>query len=245
MFAVQCCVATSDNPWSTVRPGVEVLRGDFQDLGNRVKFVLIRCDPAKVSVKIIDTFHELGNGSKLGTFSLREVVKAGALFAANAGATASYSIPIPVGLLMTRGKIVSKPNLRAQSHSGFLCIAKDRIEIADLAQFKAPGCEYAVQRGPLLSIGSALSPEGQPYRRTIIATDNKRRLLILVTADKATLRGVSRFLFASQQLGVRSAMNMDGDVSSGLLATPSLESAIGETGDVNALLGQCLSRGAF
>jgi hypothetical protein len=52
----------------------------------------------------------------------------------------------------------------------------------------------------------------------VVAIDGDGRLLILVTRENATLLGMSAFLFAaSSKLDVRSALNLDGDVVSGLI----------------------------
>lgn len=232
---------SGDSRWLTLRPGVEVLRGEFSDRSGAVKFVLYRCDPVKTEIRVIDTFHDLGSGGTLGTFSLKDVIKTGALLAANGGSTASYSIPIPVGLLMVHGKLISAPNLRAQEAPGFLCIAGNRMGIEEIKSFQSKACTYAVQRGPLLSRATARLVSS-PYRRTVIAIDQRHQLLILVTIDKSTLSGIREFLYGdSADLKVQSALNMDGDTSSGLLVAPELRAEPSEVGNVDSLLASAIA----
>ena len=225
---VQACaislllVATSavcQTTWSNLQPGLELLNRSFPDHGETVPFVLLRCNPKKYRVRIIDTLHELGKANSFAAFSLNEIQnKMRALIIVNGGSTSSYSIPAPAGLLQVGGKTVSPPNYLTE-RAGVLCITRGIVSILPLSRSQ-PRCFDAVQRGPYMSREFLSVPDApsRRYRRTIAAIDGDGQLLILVTNEKATLSSVAAFLYASNsKLDVRSALNLDGDTSSGLI----------------------------
>ena len=230
------------NRWSTLGAGLESLQGTFDDGGQPVKFLLIRSDPLKIHVRIIDTFHELGKGNSLGGFSVREVAKkTGALITVNAGSTASYTTPIAVGLWLIHGRIIHEVNSKA-TNAGILCITADGVLIANVQTFASHKCVDAVQRGPLLARPSAAAGQekGDRYRRTVVAVDKSGKLLILITSDKTTLAAVAAFLYtAHPEFGVQLGLNMDGDASSGLL-TAGLGAVPLEIGSVDALVASAI-----
>jgi exopolysaccharide biosynthesis protein len=218
-----------------------MLQGQFQDHAKSVRFVLLRCEPTKHTVRVVDTFHEIGKGNALAAFSLREVMtKTDSLVAVNAGSTASYSLPIPVGLLVTRARVIAPINPQPRD-SGFLCVAGNRLVITGLSGLRLENCSYAVQRGPVIDRASAhLGIDW--HLRTVIAIDTQQRLLILVTRDPATLNGIAAFLYApSSDLNVQSALNMDGDASSGLLIAPQLKAVPSEVGNVDGLVASAIA----
>jgi len=235
-------IAAGAGAWTTLQPGLEILQGFFDDHGQTVKFVLVKCDPAKNDVRVIDTYHDLGTGKSFAAFSIREVFnKTGALMAVNAGSTASFSLPIAVGLLMTHGKVVHQANLKSED-AGILCVAGAQVEITDLSSFRPQRCTYAVQRGPLLSPAylSRVHDKGERYRRTVLAVDKENRLLVFVTSDKATWSGTAEFLYSARSgLQVRSALNMDADVSSGLLVSAAPRPL--EVGSVDSLVASAVA----
>lgn len=235
-------VAAGTGTWATLQPGLELLQGVFDDHGQPIKFALVRCDPAKNPVRVIDTYHDLGAGKSFAAFSVREALsKTGALVAVNAGSTESFSLPIAVGLLMTRGRVIHAANLKA-SDGGIFCVAGAQVSITSLSSFQAQRCTYAVQRGPLLSPDyvSHTHDKGERYRRTVLAVDKENRLLILVTSDKATWSGTANFLYSAQSnLQVQSALSMDADVSSGLLVSAGPKPL--EIGTVDSLVASAVA----
>jgi hypothetical protein len=95
--------------------------------------------------------HELRKANSFAAFSVREVRnKTGASIVVNAGSTASYSIPAPVGLLQIGGQIRNKPNHLAE-RAGVLCLAGDHVSILPLSSMASTKCIDAVQRGPFPS----------------------------------------------------------------------------------------------
>src|ERR1700722_1827843 len=110
VWLLLCTVtATGQAKWSSIGPGLELADGSLVDKEQSVTFIMIRCDPKKNHVRVIDTFHELRQANSFAAFSVREVrSKTRASIVVNAGSTASYSIPAPVGLLQVGGKIRNK-----------------------------------------------------------------------------------------------------------------------------------------
>jgi RHS repeat-associated protein len=166
-------IATCQAKWSSIGPGLELADGSLIDKDQNVTFIMIRCDPKKNHVRVIDTFHELRKANSFAAFSVREVRnKTGASIVVNAGSTASYSIPAPVGLLQIGGQIRNKPNHLAE-RAGVLCLAGDHVSILPLSSMASTKCIDAVQRGPFLSQESlrVSDPFPKRYRRTVVAVD--------------------------------------------------------------------------
>lgn len=246
LISVVACLSVlsssfAQNDWTTIRAGLETREASFVDNGQTVTLILVRVDPRRNSVRVIDMYHELGKaGGTLAAYSLKEAKRrTGAVIAVNAGSTASYSLPVPVGLLQVGGRIVNRINLRALM-GGILCINRDRVSITPVSANVAVNCIDAVQRGPYIS-SDAFKPEGhdQRYRRTVASVDNSGRLLILVTRQGSTLSGLASFLFSPQTgLSIQKALNLDGDRSSGLLVTRS-DSEV-EVGSTDALIASAI-----
>lgn len=240
--ALFCCLpvtAFGATSFATLRAGIEATWGTFPDNGQSVKFSLVRADPKRVGIRVADTLHELGRGNNLSAFSLRTLGRAGALVAVNAGSTESYSVPIAAGLLVVRGRTVSPVNRQAAA-PGFVCINESRVSVVKLADLDIDNCPFAVQRGPILLPG-VRPGANQPHRRTIVAVDSAGRLLLLVTADRATLGSVYDFLTSSRDVAIVSAMNMDGDASSGMFVSPTLGGQTpSEVGNIDALVASAI-----
>lgn len=231
---------SAQDTWVTIRTGLDLLEGTFVDHGQTITFVLVRSDPKRNRLRVIDAYHELGKGSTFAAYSLREIKrKTGATIAVNAGSTASYSLPVPVGLLQIGGRIVSRANLRAEK-GGVLCINRDHVSIVPVSATAAQSCVDAVQRGPYLSKESLSAVDAeQRYRRTLAGVDGDGRLLILVTRESTTLAGVASFLYTSKlNLNVQTALNLDGDRSSGLLVADG-KSGI-EIGSIDGLIASAI-----
>jgi uncharacterized protein YigE (DUF2233 family) len=243
LWFVLCAVtAAGQTKWSSIGPGLELVDGSLADKDQSVTFIMIRCDPKKHRVRIIDTFHELRKANSFAAFSVREVRnKTGASIVVNAGSTASYSIPAPVGLLQIGGSVRNTPNYRAE-HGGVLCLAGDRVSIMPLSSMNSAKCLDAVQRGPFLSLESAKVSDPSPkrYRRTVVAVDSVGRLLILVTRDTTELSAIVSYLFVlSRDLNIQSALNLDGDVSSGLVF--SRDDKVQTLGNVDGLVASAIA----
>lgn len=246
ILVLMLCVGAvrAEAPWSATASGCEVLDSSFRDADRRVSFVLVRCDPKRVDVRLVDTSSELGKGNPYAAFSLREVMdKVRASIVVNAGSTASYSVPIPAGLLEVRGVIVQPPKFYVKNAAA-LCINRDRVSIVKISSRAPKGCEDAVQRGPFLSKELSEVDNSGRYRRTVAAVDGQGRLLILVTRDGATLSSVASFLYGTEHnLGVSSALNLDGDASSGLIFASSEGIKDSVVGSVDGLVASAIAIG--
>jgi uncharacterized protein YigE (DUF2233 family) len=234
--------AAGQTKWSAIAPGLELADGSLTNKDQRVTFIMVRCDPKRNRVRIIDTFHELRKANSFAAFSVREVRnKTGASIVVNAGSTASYSLPAPVGLLQIGGNIRSKPNQLAE-HAGVLCLAGDQIFILPLSTVNSTRCLDAVQRGPFLSQDSlrVSDPSSKRYRRTVVAVDSVGRLLILVTREATELSAIVSYLFVSNSdLHIQSALNLDGDVSSGIVFAR--DDSLQTVGNVDGLVASAIA----
>jgi uncharacterized protein YigE (DUF2233 family) len=233
--------AKAQGSWVTLRPGLEIFNGSFDDHGQEVSFALVRCDPKRKRLRIVDTFHSLGKTNAFAAFSVREVSKkTRATVVVNAGSTATFSLPVPVGLLQVGGNIVSQTNHLAE-HSGILCIGQDHVTIVPVSPAAEPDCIDAVQRGPYLTRDSVSVVDAtHRSRRTAVAVDRYGRLLILVTKDRATEWAINAFLYASKLgLNTETALNLDGDVSSGM--TVAIGKMKTEIGNIDGLVASALA----
>jgi uncharacterized protein YigE (DUF2233 family) len=232
--------AVCQTQWLTTTSGCEVHDGNLPDHGVKVPYVLVRCDPKVVQIRVADTASELGKTNGYAAFSLKEVAeKSGAAIAVNAGSTSSFSLPVPAGLLIVHGKLVSKPRLRVPD-GGILCIRRSQVFIEPFSVALPKGCSDAVQRGPVFSREFANNSTTR-YRRTAAAVDKVGRFIILLTREPATLSSVNSFLYdPGSALGVQSALNLDGDMSSGLVFGP--DQGVKETaiGTVDSLIASAI-----
>ena len=220
VFLFLVSTAEGQAAWSTTTSGCGVANGTFNDHESQVSFVLLRCDPKRVEIRLVDSSSAIGKANSYAAFSLRELLEqTRASIVVNAGSTSSYSVPAPAGLLMIQGRLVGRPALGAENAVGFggvLCIRGDQISIEEFSWPLTKQCQYAVQRGPILSRDFANDNKSR-YRRTVVAVDAQGRLLVMVTKQVATLLSISSFLYSQADLAIRSALNLDGDVSSGLM----------------------------
>jgi len=229
-FLCRPALGQAKSAWVTAKSGCEVREGTLIDADNnwrgndippvaQVYYVMVRCDPTSVRISILDTAGVLGKENAYAAYSVREVAKnTGASVVVNAGSTASYSTPIPVGLLIVRGLVISKTNLKA-THGAILCVGKKGVTIGPLSQQRPTpkGCSYAVQGGPLLS-RDFKEADSNRTRRTIAAIDKKGRLIILVTKSNTFLSSLRSLLYdSSSDLEIQSALNLDGGMSSGIM----------------------------
>ena len=235
-------VARAQN-WTNIR-NVEALAGEFNDYGKQIHFVLLRIDPMKNSIQIVDTYRLLHKANAYSAFSIAEVKKAtNAIAVVNAGSTKSFAIPDPVGLLKIRGTTVSREN-PAVTNGGVLCLRNTGVTIFPIPLPDNAGCVYAVQRGPVLgpSLHYPASYAQDKYTRSAVAVDDKGRLIILVTTDSISLTSMAYFLYKSKlNLSIQSVLNLDGGPSSGLMLSnqqPGLTTAVG---NVDALVASAIA----
>jgi uncharacterized protein YigE (DUF2233 family) len=205
--------------WKTLRPGLETLTSSFMDHEKTVTFMAVRCDPKSYRIRIINTLRAIASTNAFAAYSIKEISKATrALVVVNAGSTGSYSLPAPVGLLITDGMVVNPAT--PVKDGGILCVNGDHVAITPIMPKASLKCSDAVQRGPLLPNGPPVQDAKGRYRRTVSAIDDKGRLLVLVTNENTTLAAVTALLYNPRlNLATQAALNLDGDTSSGMLLT--------------------------
>ncbi len=217
----------AQHDWNAIATGIQwrevVTRG-----GQKVR--AIRIEPAKLSVQVWDTYGALEKGGVsrgYATYSLAEVIQ---LFrpkaAINGGFSASYSAPIPAGLLVRGGRTIAPLNSKSRVQSGVLCVSKGGVKILGVQSYKDGACQYALQSGPML-----IDPDGRvavyeneqksaAYVRSAACLDQSGRLL-LFQSEAAHLYDLARLLATSEAQGgpaCKVALNLSGDVESGLFA---------------------------
>jgi uncharacterized protein YigE (DUF2233 family) len=201
-----------------------------------------RCDPKINHIRVVSTLREIGASNAYAAFSISDVARAThALLVVNAGSTGSFSLPVPVGLLITDGKTINQMN-RSTKDGGVFCVSGDQLAIAPVLKMDARKCAQAVQRGPLLSSASSTGGTNERHRRTAVALDDKGRLVIVVTHDKTTLSALATFLYTSELvMKVQSALNLDGDASSGLLLDDPSNGKRISIGNVDGLVASAIA----
>jgi uncharacterized protein YigE (DUF2233 family) len=235
-------VAAAQN-WSQVGT-FEALAGQFDDQGQQIHFVLLRADPSRTSIRIVDTFELLHKANAYSPFSIAEVKTATkARAVVNAGSTNSFSIPDPVGLLETNGRVISREN-RSVKYGGVLCIGRTSVSIFPVPMPKTANCIHAVQRGPVLGpdLQYPASYSQEKYTRSAVAVDTNGRLIVLVTNDPVSLHSMARFLYKSTlNLSLRSILNLDGGPSSGLILSSEHTGIPPTIGNVDALVASAIA----
>ena len=231
--------------WSTIKAGLEQTRGLLSDGSRRAKFELFRCDPRKRSIRVVDVANQLGQKSSLSAFSLRAVSeKTHPIVIFNAGSTASFNFPSPVGWLKIDGKEISRAAFKV-SQAAALCLSPGHVSIDPLLPNKLPSCKDEVQRGPFLprDFQPVQGISNGTYRRTVVAVDKQGRLLILVTVDPISFRSVVSYLYSSTSgLDITAAFALDSAASSGLLLLNDPKSSSGElaVGSVEGLIASAI-----
>jgi hypothetical protein len=212
-----------------------------------IEFYGVRVDPRQLTVKLLDTYGLLGTGDSFSGFSLRDLVmRVDALAIINGGPTASYTSPVPVGLLLIDGKVRSKPAASSKALTGIICFAGADVSVLPLSAYGVAHCSSALQAGPIIikASSNAVYPnersERRGYRRSIAALDTSGRILLLTT-NVAHLYEVARCLLdSSNRLQVRDAINLDGDSSSGIIVGQA-ENARREIGSTASLIASAIA----
>jgi hypothetical protein len=229
--------------WRPAQPGVEW--GELRLAGRgeawRLRVVLVRVDPARVRLELVDSTRA---GGTLGGWSLDAAPDA-ALVALNAG---QFSGGIPWGWVVRDGREVKPPGqgplsmaIVKEASGAVRLVPADRIE----AVRESGTVVQAFQSYPALLVGDGRVPEplrawgrgvdvGHRDSRVAVGELRDGRLLIAVTRFEG-LRGVlSELPFGPTTpemaalmgaLGARQAVMLDGGISGQLL----LRSADGET----------------
>jgi len=201
-----------DTGWQSQGNGIELrrLKVELNDVTNRLW--MARVDPARVRFRVL---YDRANPGQVSEWFTR----ARPLLAVNAGYFTEDN--------QATGLIVSDGRRSGQSYAGFggmFAVRADRVEVRWLVAKPYSPSEpllQVVQAFPMLvhSGGKAgiSEDDGQLARRTVIGQDRKGRIVFVVSPDAFfTLKNLAAFLAASD-LGLDTALNLDGGPSSGLM----------------------------
>ena len=201
-----------DTGWQSQGNGIELRRLKVELNGIANRLWLARVDPARVRFRVL---YDRANPRQVSEW----FTSARPLLAVNAGYfTEDYH---------ATGMIISDGTRSGQSYTGFggmFAVRADKVEVRWLvAKPYSPSepLRQAVQAFPMLvhSGGKAglSEDDGQIARRSVVGQDRKGRIVFVVSPDAFfTLKNLAAFLAASD-LGLDTALNLDGGPSSGLM----------------------------
>jgi uncharacterized protein YigE (DUF2233 family) len=217
-------------------------------LGDTFDLFVVRARRDNVSVRVIYPYRALKSRAQASIvdYSLSELNDAlTPLAVINGGPTASFARPIPAGLLIANGLLVSRLNPASSRMTGVFWVRGGTVGISSAKAFQTGGLTGAVQAGPIIvsrgqrvvSTAEQLKPK---YARSIVAIDRQGRLL-LVTTTSAWLYNVASRLVQSEQAGgldCVAALNLDGADSSGILVRE--RSGLVTRGTTNSLIASAI-----
>jgi uncharacterized protein YigE (DUF2233 family) len=229
-MSIALCMAGDfpSNKWDNIINGVTIKKFSFNGVaGNKINLIALRVDPSKYSAKVIDTVAVIGKQNRTAIYSLKESAKATRpVVIINGGFSASYSFPIPAGLLVINGKEIKKMNTDSSVQSGVFMASDKGWSIIHRSKYKSGKYTNALQSGPLI-----IEPSGvvgikeidvqkhKAYRRSVLGIDKLGRLILIVT-EEVNLYDLAQFLVQSDEiggLGCTVALNLSGDVESSLI----------------------------
>ncbi|MEI6707616.1 MAG: phosphodiester glycosidase family protein [Methylococcales bacterium] len=197
-----------------------VLEIDMQKANLRIVSVPFETDATELSLR------DFGNKLiKLPEYKTQEWI------AVNGGFS-SYSVDIPVGLLISDGRVLSTETLEKNNNdryrwNGILCQHEEskQWEIFPPDQYHSNMCRQGIQATPILvSSGSKVEitsdePERKPaYVRTVICITRDSKIKVILT-EKTHLLALAIWLAKSEEsggIGCDSAINLSGYTSSGI-----------------------------
>ncbi|WP_300751998.1 phosphodiester glycosidase family protein, partial [Janthinobacterium sp.] len=214
-----------------IAEGIEISDFSFaahKDVAEAVDFHVIRINPAVVRISVVDVRflsdpHD--RNSLQIAFSLREVMRLIApAVAINGGYTRSLVKPIPTGLILSEGKYTSKIIQDSTKIRGIVCIRRDgRIVIDEISAVATDECLSAIQSGPLVIEKNGLNGIRRTQQsvkavRSLVGIDQKGWVYLIQTS-KVSLFDLAEILRLGGALdtGLTAALNLDGDIDSGLM----------------------------
>lgn len=214
--------------WEEIKPGIakRTFTIPMKDRSS-LEINAVRIDPTHVKIKVINVYGTLGKQlikqktPQFPVYSLRELISdLNPQVIINGGFSASYSLPIPAGLLVENRKIVSHLNTLSETQSGIFCVGDTGFKIIKRNEDREKNCVYALQSGPMLiesldkvGIYRNEREKSGKYRRSVVAIDKHGRLL-LVASGESYLYDLATFL--AKELDSVVALNLSGDEESGL-----------------------------
>ena len=224
-------LAWSDG-WVNVAKGVEFTEVTLPTTNGKefIRLSTIRAAPAHVHIRVISSIATMeAAGRAYSAFTLRELVSETRPIAAINGAfIASFSYPLPAGLVLDRGTIHGRLNRESRLQSGILCIGNNGVSLIKTSDYRQGACDSALQSGPrVIEKGGingihVIELQRQRFPRSLVCIDDSNRLLFLQTSpahlyDLAeALRRKGKHNFACD-----TALNLAGDIESGMLVNGS------------------------
>ncbi len=247
--APQAPAAAGDEAaWRPLGPGVELRRQRYQVAGlrNPITLKVLRADPAQVEIAVIDTYSTVSTrGVKYPSYSLRDLARAtNALALINGGFGQSTYYPVPAGLVVQDGREKSRLNRASRTQSGVFCMpAAERrtasaasgttetaagppgkARIVNKGDYRPGLCRQALQSGPKIveyDGENGISRPARAFERSVVCVDGVGRVLFVQTS-RVSLFHLADILRAPEEAGgygCQAALNLSGDIESGLLYT--------------------------
>ncbi len=240
--------ASEEAAWREVQPGMDVRRERHQVTGLRkpVTLQVLRADPAQVEIAVIDTYSTVSaRGVKYPSYSLRDLARVtDALALINGGFGQSTYYPVPAGLVVQDDRQKSPLNSASRTQSGVFCMpAAERrtasattgttagasgppgkARIVNKGDYRPGLCRQALQSGPKIveyDGENGISRPAKAFERSVVCVDSAGRVLF-VQSSRVSLFHLADILRAPEAAGgygCQAALNLSGDVESGLLYT--------------------------
>ena len=227
--------ASEEVPWRSIVPGLEQreTRHSLAGVRQPIELTVLRADPAEVRFAVLDTYSMVSTrGVKYPSYSLRDLVRVtDALALINGGFGQSTYYPVPAGLVLQDGRQKSRLNSKSRTQSGLFCVLEEGAlaragtgpaRIVDKLDYSAGLCRQALQSGPKIVEYPGENGISQPKRafiRSVVCIDEGGRVLF-VRSSRVTLYHLAEILRAPDErggYGCQAALNLSGDIESGLL----------------------------
>ncbi|MCG8360588.1 MAG: phosphodiester glycosidase family protein [Kiloniellales bacterium] len=240
--------AGQEDGWQPVAPGVEFRRSEHEIAGVEAPATLavVRADPTRTKVVVLDSYSTVSReGKKYASYSLRELKRiVGAIAVVNGGFGQSFALPVPAGLVVQDGDTISPLNRQSRTQSGVFCVNGDEAKLVNKLDYRDGACRQALQSGPKIVEypgENGISRPRKAFIRSVACIDDAGRVL-LVRSSSAALFHVAEILRAETAdggYGCEAALNLSGDVESGMLYEADGEDR--PVGEVDSLVASAIA----
>ena len=208
-------------------------------------------------------------GIKYPSYSLRDLARVtGALALINGGFGQSTYYPVPAGLVVQDGRQKSPLNRRSRTQSGVFCVPvaeqrtaeatggatggttataaapPSKARIVNKGDYRPGICRQALQSGPKIveyDGENGITRPAQAFTRSVVCVDDAGRVLF-VQASRVALFHLADILRAPEAAGgygCQAALNLSGDIESGLLYTT--DGTLHSAGEVDAPVASAIA----
>ena len=245
---VSIAAGAEDGEWQAVTPGVEVRKTQHRvpDTETVITLHVVRVDPHLADIVVLDAYSVVSvEGSKYASYSLRDlkrITSAAALI--NGGFNQSFSLPVSAGLVVQDRVTTSRLNRRSRTQSGVFCVNDGGVKIVNKSDYQDGMCRHALQSGPKIVEypgENGITAPKRSFIRSVACIDEAGRVL-LVRASSVTLFYLAEILRAQASeggFGCQAALNLSGDVDSGLLYEVNGEEK--EVGGVDGVIASAIA----